>query len=98
MIDTPQLSDLGGWRVTGQYIISIRRAQDDFAYLTDIPPDSLPYNEYQLLINYNWYKVVLTMPDGRTDLRSSIISRWPTAPGLRFCMVTTGKAPTPPAR
>jgi RHS repeat-associated protein len=64
VIDTPQLSDLGGWRVTGQYIISIRRAEDDFAYLTEIPPDSLPYNEYQLLINYNWYKVVLSMPDG----------------------------------
>ncbi|HKR02638.1 MAG TPA: hypothetical protein VJT09_18310, partial [Pyrinomonadaceae bacterium] len=63
VIDTPQLSDLGGWSISGQYVLSIRPAEADYDYL--IPPSgSLPYSDYQLLVNYNWYKVVLTMPDG----------------------------------
>lgn len=63
VVDAPQISDLGGWRISSQYVLSIRPASADFDYL--IPPSGqLSYSDYQLLINYNWYKVVLSMPDG----------------------------------
>jgi len=48
VIDTPQLSERGGWRISGQYIIDIRPASADFDYL--IPgPWVYPYNEDYLL-------------------------------------------------
>jgi hypothetical protein len=47
VIDTPQLSDLGGWRISGQYIISIRPADADFAYEIP-PPGAISYSDYQL--------------------------------------------------
>lgn len=56
VVDNPQVSDRGGWRITGQYIIEIRPASWDFDYAMP-PSDAIPYNEYQLLVNYNWYKV-----------------------------------------
>jgi RHS repeat-associated protein len=64
VIDTPQIGDYTGWQITGQYIMSLRDAHEDFDYQTEMPPDSMPYTEYYLRVNYNWYKVVLTMPDG----------------------------------
>ena len=64
VIDTPQLSDSAGWQITGQYIISIRDAHEDFDYQTEMPLESMPYTEYNLRVNYEWYKVVITMPDG----------------------------------
>jgi hypothetical protein len=63
-VDEPQLSELGGWRVTGQYGISIRDAHEDYNYLTAIPSGSISYLNYNLRVNYSWYKVVLQMPDG----------------------------------
>jgi RHS repeat-associated protein len=77
VIDTPQLSELGGWRISGQYQITIRYAQEDFDYLIP-PPDAIPYSDYQLLLNYNWYKVVLSMPDGSEhELRPTDYSPYP---------------------
>jgi len=64
VVDMPQLSDLGGWRIGGQYTIGIRSAQDDYAYLTDIPENYPSQLDYNLRMNYNWFKVVLQMPDG----------------------------------
>jgi RHS repeat-associated protein len=72
VVDTPAVSELGGWRISDRYKISIRPASADFEYLTEVPfnslhdeaPDDMSYTNYQLLINYNWYKVVLSMPDG----------------------------------
>jgi len=64
VVDTPQVGDYSGWQITGQYIMSLRDAHEDFDYMTEVPPDSMPYTEYYLRVNYNWYKVVLIMPDG----------------------------------
>jgi RHS repeat-associated protein len=57
-VDTPQIN--GGWRVSGQYMIEIRDAQDDFDY--EMPPEA--DQDYPLMVNHSWYKVVLLMPDG----------------------------------
>jgi RHS repeat-associated protein len=63
VIDTPQIGDYTGWQITGQYILSLRYAQEDYDYLIP-PPNAIPETEYYLRLNYNWYRVVLTMPDG----------------------------------
>jgi RHS repeat-associated protein len=63
-VDMPQLSDVGGWRISGQYQVIIRNAHEDYDYLTSIPPGSIPYAEYMLRMSYSWFKVVLQMPDG----------------------------------
>ena len=61
IVDTVQQGDRGGWRVTGQYSIDIRDARQDFDY--QIPPVG-DEPDRTLLNNYNWYKVMLVMPDG----------------------------------
>ncbi len=84
VVDTPQLSDRGGWRISGQYIMEIRPASWDFDYAMP-PSDAIPYNEYQLLVNYNWYKVVLVMPDGTEhELRPIDYSTPTDGTGLTF--------------
>ena len=60
VIDSVQQSDRGGWRISGQYQIEIRDAHDDF---NDQPPP-VGDPDYTLMVNYNWYKVMLVMPDG----------------------------------
>jgi RHS repeat-associated protein len=77
-INTPQLSDLGGWRIGGAYYFQFRNSNEDF-YRMQYPGNSgLPYQELYLLNNYQWYKVVLHMPDGsehefrRTDTNNSL--------------------------
>ena len=61
VVDRPELSDQGNWRITGQYELEIRDASFDFAY--QLPPvEDEP--DYSLLLNNNWYRVVLRMPDG----------------------------------
>jgi len=60
VVDSVQQSDRGGWRITGQYQIEIRDAHDDFNYQS--PPVADP--DYTLMVNYNWYKVMMIMPDG----------------------------------
>lgn len=61
VVDSVQQSDHGGWRVTGQYMIDIRDAHQDFDY--EIPPVG-DEPDRTLLVNNNWYKTVLMMPDG----------------------------------
>lgn len=79
VMDEVQESELAGWHISDRYGIDIRPAQADFNYA--IPPDGyIPYNEQQLLINYNWYKVVITTPDGAEhELRPIDYSTPPTA-------------------
>jgi len=61
VVDSVQQSDRGGWRVTGQYTIEIRDAHEDFDY--QIPPVG-DEPDRTLLLNNNWYKTLLVMPDG----------------------------------
>jgi RHS repeat-associated protein len=61
VVDSVQQGDRSGWRVTGQYGIEIRDAHQDFNY--QIPPVG-DEPDRTLLNNYNWYKVMLVMPDG----------------------------------
>ena len=61
VVDTPQLSDQGGWRISGQYEIEIRDARMDFDYQLPAVGDE---PDRSLMLNYNWYRVVLRMPDG----------------------------------
>jgi RHS repeat-associated protein len=63
VVDSPELSDQGGWSIGGKYRIEIRSARyDDYYYL--IPPyNQIDYAEYQRL-GWGWYKVVLITPDG----------------------------------
>jgi RHS repeat-associated protein len=60
VLDSVQQSDRGGWRITGQYQMEIRNATSDFNY--QLPPVADP--DYPLMVNYNWYKVLIIMPDG----------------------------------
>ncbi|HKO35499.1 MAG TPA: hypothetical protein VJV21_03410, partial [Pyrinomonadaceae bacterium] len=61
VVDTPQLSEQGGWRISGQYELEIRDARSDFDY--QLPPVA-DEPDYSLMNNFNWYRVVLRMPDG----------------------------------
>jgi len=84
IVDNPQLSQRGGWRISGQYTIEVRPASWDFDYA--MPPlGAIPYHENQLLVNYNWYKVVLIMPDGAEhELRPVDHSAQADGTGLTF--------------
>lgn len=63
-VDMPQLSDMGGWQIGGQYSIFIRNAHEDFDFLQNVPESSgLPYHEREMLQS-GWYKMVLRTPDG----------------------------------
>jgi RHS repeat-associated protein len=65
-VDTPMLSDAGGWRIGGAYNLTIRSARDEVFYQdppSPDPNDSAAVAEWQRL-QYNWYKVVLQTPDG----------------------------------
>jgi hypothetical protein len=70
VVDTPQVSDVGGWVIGGGYRINFREVRDDFDYaIPDTPPGG-PYGscendyaEYQRLFN-TWRRVVLVGPDG----------------------------------
>ncbi len=61
VVDSPQLSEQGNWKITGQYELEIRDANSDFAY--QLPPAG-DEPDYSLMLNNNWYRVVLRMPDG----------------------------------
>jgi RHS repeat-associated protein len=71
VVDTPQVSDVGGWKIAaGGYGILFREVRDDFDYAI---PDTVPggeggscesdYQEYQRILN-TWRRVVLIGPDG----------------------------------
>jgi RHS repeat-associated protein len=70
VVDTPQLSDLGGWHIGGGgYGLYFRNAHEDFDYSVPNPPGSgqdceANLTERGLLSNYQWYKLILVTPDG----------------------------------
>lgn len=67
VVDTPQLSDLGGWRIAGEYVIVFRNAHEDFDYVRPQPPgtaDCESNSQEQLLLQDNWYRAILIAPDG----------------------------------
>jgi RHS repeat-associated protein len=61
VVDTVQQSDRGGWRISGQYVMEIRDAHEDFDYQIPMVGDE---PDRSLLLNNNYYKTVLVMPDG----------------------------------
>src|SRR5262245_30032693 len=60
--DTLQLSDLGGWRIGGSYIMSIHDVSEDATF--ELPTDSTDPEWY--LTGYRW-KIVLIVQDGVSD-------------------------------
>jgi hypothetical protein len=67
VIDTPQLSDLGGWRIPVGYQIVFRNAHDDFDY--EMPaqpptPDCETDVQEQARLQSQYYRVILITPDG----------------------------------
>ncbi len=68
VVDTPQVSDAGGWRIGTGYQIVFREAHDDFNYIIPQPyPPEDPCGiglEDQLLLQERWYRTVLITPDG----------------------------------
>ncbi len=71
MVNTPQKSDAGGWRITGAYAIEFRLATADFHYYKPQPPPpadpcqsgTMDMQEQQRR-QYDWYRAILIMPDG----------------------------------
>ncbi len=67
VVDTPQLSDVGGWSVGGTYGIFLRDAREDFNYGTPPSPDpndGTAVLDYQQVTLYQWKKMILRTPDG----------------------------------
>ena len=62
VVDAPSAG--GGWTIGGGYTIQFRDANDDFQRVQYLPVSGLPQWEIDLLNNYQWWKVVLIMPDG----------------------------------
>jgi YD repeat-containing protein len=62
VVDAPSAG--GGWTIGGGYIIQFRNSNDDFQRVQYSPVSGLPQWEIDLLNNYQWWKVVLIMPDG----------------------------------
>jgi len=73
MVDQPQLSELGGWRITGGYNIQIREGREDVDYIVPQPPSGATCESNVAENNrlqHAWYRVVLITPDGAEhDLR-----------------------------
>lgn len=67
VVDTPQLSDLGGWRVPIFYQIAFRNAHEDFDYDTPAQPptpDCETDVQEQGRLQSQYYRAILTTPDG----------------------------------
>jgi hypothetical protein len=62
VVDLPAAN--GGWSVGGIYGIQFRNSNDDFYRAWYSENSGLPQWELNLLNNYQWWKVVLIMPDG----------------------------------
>ncbi len=69
VVSTPQVSDVGGWRLSGGYRIVFRDATEDFNYVVPDDPNNPSGScehdvaEYNRLL-YSWKRVVLISPDG----------------------------------
>lgn len=68
VVNTPQLSPLGGWRIGGGYSIVVRNAHEDFDYVVPDPPGPGTQCETniqeQVLLQNAWYRTILISPDG----------------------------------
>ena len=67
VIDKPQLSDLGSWRIPVGYQIVFRNAHDDFDY--EMPaqpptPDCETDVQEQARLQSQYYRAILITPDG----------------------------------
>src|SRR5829696_1428831 len=67
VVDTPQLSDVGGWRIPVGYQIVFRNAHDDFNY--EMPaqpptPDCETDVQEQARLQSQYYRAILITPDG----------------------------------
>lgn len=62
MQEAPQLSEQGGWRIGGAYSLDFHESRDDVNWIIGYGDGDAGYlSQYP-----NWYKVVLTKPDGAT--------------------------------
>ena len=62
VVDAPSLD--GGWKIGGRYVMNFRSSNEDF-YRVFYPGNSgLPAQELHFLNNFNYFKMVLVMPDG----------------------------------
>jgi RHS repeat-associated protein len=68
VVDTPQLSDLGGWRIPVGYRLIFRDAHEDFDYLVPAKPptedECLKDAQEQLRLQSRYYRLILITPDG----------------------------------
>jgi YD repeat-containing protein len=64
VVDTPQVSDRGGWTIGGIYRMYFRNSNEDFWRLSYNGNSGLPQWEQDLANNNAWRKVVLMTPDG----------------------------------
>jgi RHS repeat-associated protein len=67
VVDTPQLSDLGGWRIPLGYQIVFRNAHEDFDYAVPAPPPTADCEsdvQEQQRLQSQYYRVILIGPDG----------------------------------
>ncbi len=54
----------GGWTIGGNYQMQFRNANDDFSRVWHTGNSGIPAWDLNLINNYQWWKVVLKMPDG----------------------------------
>src|SRR6185503_11815702 len=54
----------GGWTIGGQYVMVFRNANDDMQRLWYPGNSGLPQWDLNLINNFQWWKVVLRLPDG----------------------------------
>jgi len=67
VVDTPQLSDLGGWRIPLGYQLVFRNAHEDFDYVVPNQPptpDCETDVQEQQRLQSQYYRVILIGPDG----------------------------------
>jgi len=67
VVNTPQLSERGGWQIFGGYSLIWRNATEDYNYVRPDPPPTEscePVTSEQLLLQSNWYRLLLVTPDG----------------------------------
>jgi RHS repeat-associated protein len=75
VVDSLQESDAGKWRIGGAYGITFRESRADFDWEDPVPGDP---DEGILINQHNWYKVLLSTPDGAEhELRPLGVSGFP---------------------
>ena len=62
VIDYPALD--GGWTISGQYVMTLRNSDEDFARLQYPGNSGLSPEELNLVNNFSYWKIVLIMPNG----------------------------------